>query len=79
MAPIPDGVPLLPDTYSARPHDSSSVLDVLLSRTADGAKQKKVLAHGMGECVSARRGAHQRLVASGLMFVSLARLLGASS
>ena len=35
-------------TYRVQAHDSSLVLDVLLSRTAAGAKSQRVLAHGMG-------------------------------
>lgn len=35
-------------TFRVQAHDSSLVLDVLLSRTAVGAKSQRVLAHGMG-------------------------------
>ena len=48
LAPIPDAVPVIPETFSPRETDSNLVLDVLLSRTDEATKQQHVLAHGMG-------------------------------
>ena len=48
LAPIPDAVPVIPETFSPRETDSNLVLDVLLSRTDEATEEQHVLAHGMG-------------------------------
>ena len=48
LVPIPDGVPMLPESISPRGPDRQLVLDVLLGRTSEAQSKNKLLAHGMG-------------------------------